>query len=599
MNNASLELGGTNWAEKDGNILGYSVGDTSGKYSPQEFTFARGSNLSATRIDRAGLIVKGRENVLTYSNDFSFVDWLATSSSFFTSGQVGYDDSSDAWLFTANAAGERIQRTINESGVYTLSAYFKKGTADGIRFRVDMSGSDANVYVNLIDGSLINSNGIIANKITDVGNGWYRVELVANWVSVINIRVYPSNTSGVNIAGTILIQDAQLEQGLAASPYIETTTTSAQAGVLENTPRLNYTTGVANPYLLLEPSRTNILTQSEYLDSSDWPKTNVSVTSNAANSPEGLQNASKLIPANGTGGNRSISKNYVSLTGLHTFSVFAKAAEYGYISLRMRNSPNDFAMFDLTNGLVHATNTNAQMVSGSPKIEDYGNGWYRCSIVIDPSGSTSAGQVYASYSVGITGNETSNFSGDGVSGIYIYGSQLEAGSYPTSYIPTYSVSATRAEDDMDTTFSSPLATNGSATIFFHELGVADSDDIKTTGGAYRYQKDTSNYVSLTTTATLWRVRVQGGGTSNFKGLNNNPKTSPIKVAIVVTSSTFSVYANGVKELDNSSLSSTADFSSINDFITIIAENIGVRKSVQHLVFPTALSDADAITLTTI
>ena len=73
MNNASLELGGTNWAEKDGNILGYSVGDTSGKYSPQEFTFARGSNLSATRIDRAGLIVKGRENVLTYSNDFSNV----------------------------------------------------------------------------------------------------------------------------------------------------------------------------------------------------------------------------------------------------------------------------------------------------------------------------------------------------------------------------------------------------------------------------------------------------------------------------------------------------------------------------------------------
>jgi hypothetical protein len=67
MNNASLELGGTNWAEKDGNILGYSVGDTSGKYFPQEFTFARGSNLSATRIGKTGLIVKGRENLLTCS----------------------------------------------------------------------------------------------------------------------------------------------------------------------------------------------------------------------------------------------------------------------------------------------------------------------------------------------------------------------------------------------------------------------------------------------------------------------------------------------------------------------------------------------------
>ena len=152
---------------------------------------------------------------------------------------------------------------------------------------------------------------------------------------------------------------------------------------------------------------------------------------------------------------------------------------------------------------------------------------------------------------------------------------------------------------MDTTFSSALTTNGSATIFFHELGVADSDDINTTGGGYRYQKDGSNYVSLATNATAWRVRVQSGGVSNFEGLNDHPKTSPIKVAIVVTSNTFSVYANGIKELDNQSLSSTADFSSIDRFVSIIADNIGVRRAVQHLVFPTALTDSECIALTTL
>jgi hypothetical protein len=90
MNNASLELGGTNWAEKDGNILGYSVGDTSGKYFPQEFTFARGSNLSATRIGKTGLIVKGRENVLLQSNSFIL---LGEQNVTLTSGQAGYDGS--------------------------------------------------------------------------------------------------------------------------------------------------------------------------------------------------------------------------------------------------------------------------------------------------------------------------------------------------------------------------------------------------------------------------------------------------------------------------------------------------------------------------
>ena len=56
MSNASLELGGDNWAAKDGNLLGYAVGDSSGKYVPREFTFTRGSNLAATRVAANGLI---------------------------------------------------------------------------------------------------------------------------------------------------------------------------------------------------------------------------------------------------------------------------------------------------------------------------------------------------------------------------------------------------------------------------------------------------------------------------------------------------------------------------------------------------------------
>ena len=131
MNNASLELGGTNWAEKDGNILGYSVGDTSGKYSPQEFTFARGSNLSATRIDRAGLIVKGRENLALQSNQFD-TTWVNINSNE-TSGQSGYDGSNDAWILSKSASGGFIYQIANSySGVYTFSVYAKANASNFI-----------------------------------------------------------------------------------------------------------------------------------------------------------------------------------------------------------------------------------------------------------------------------------------------------------------------------------------------------------------------------------------------------------------------------------------------------------------------------------
>ena len=530
-----------------------------------DFDFDRGSNAAATRIGSDGLIEKYRENLLTYSNDFSFVDWLATSSSFFTSGQVGYDGSNDAWLFTANAAGERIQRTISESGVYTLSAYFKKGTADGIRFRVDMSGSDANVYVNLIDGSLINSNGIIDNKITDVGNGWYRVELAANWVSVINIRVYPSDTSGVNIAGTILIQNAQLESGLVATDVLTSGATTAKAGVLVDMPRINFDANGENGALLLEPSRQQLLQYSEYFGAwaaaSAGTGSNPIITSNYATSPDGNLNAAR-IQFNRGSGTTSVDTSYITY-GLSAGTIAATLSVY--------LKTNDGSTKDVTLRL--GASIFDYNVSVTPE-------WKRFIL----SGNTSVDRMQ----ILLYGNQNSQ-----TADLSCFGAQIEEGSYPTSYIPNHGTSGgvTRAADSCSVTGVSDVIGQTEGTLFWEGKKTSNLNFAT----ALVIENGTTNRIYLLSGSTGFRVDVTASNTttafySGTHGLGN------YKIAIAYNSSSVDVYINGVSVFNDSSVTIPA---CQNVYLTNWASYNQSIETRQAALFNERLSNAELATLTTL
>ena len=112
FDDASLAFLPSGAAGKDGKA--YSIKPTDGT---GDFTFSRGSNLSATRIGSDGLIEKGRENLLKQSNAFSTSPWTDVTASV-TSGQSGYDGSSDAWLLEKSGASGRILQSISAvSGV--------------------------------------------------------------------------------------------------------------------------------------------------------------------------------------------------------------------------------------------------------------------------------------------------------------------------------------------------------------------------------------------------------------------------------------------------------------------------------------------------
>ena len=584
FSNASLAYLASAGAGKDGKT--YSIKPTDGS---GDFTFSRGSNLSATRVGPTGLIEKGRENLLTYSNDFSNADWVKSSTSV-TSGQTGYDGSSDAWLLERTGASAYLQQTNSDSGVLCYSVYLKKGTYNWAYVRVQDSAGYRGVYFDLENATtgLVDS-GIIDYNIEAIGtNGWYRCSIVLN-STLVRAFVYPSaSNNGVFLAGTgdIYIQDAQLEIGLAATDYIESGATTGKAGLLEDEPRFDYSGGATCPSLLLEPSRTNLVSYSEYIEEADQLADAQILTTTDA-TPEGTNNARVLAYDGGTNQHYSAFTPSVTNGETYTFSVFLKKKELSYAALVFLN---DYAgrFFDLETGTILGTIGGTLIDS---KIEDYGNGWYRCSITDVATSTSKFSGIF------LSGNGTSigPFVPTGTDGLYIYGAQVEAGSYPTSYIPNHSGgSVTRGVEGQTYSGFSSLMGQTEGTLFLEIDSAENGTEI------FSLNRSTANSIFLTASLSLYRAFIYSDGTSisSFTSINVSDR---IKIAIAYQSNNFAIYANGLQVYTNNSLNWTPNIliDSLNFNVGGYVTSKGVARYNQVLLFKERLSNADLATLTTL
>ena len=206
--------------------------------------------------------------------------------------------------------------------------------------------------------------------------------------------------------------------------------------VSNNTPRFDHdpTTGESLG-LLIEESRTNLVTYSENFDS--WGTAyRTTISLNAAISPSSQLNASKFNVTTDTGYHaRSLSV----AGGTYTVSIFAKAGEYDGIQITGTNTTEDHACFNLVDGTAYHSGTNVTNI----RIENYGNGWYRCSARLPLTN----GNLFVAITDGTTTSWLPSFAGSSVTdGIYIWGAQIEAGSFATSYIPTSGSTVTRTTD---------------------------------------------------------------------------------------------------------------------------------------------------------
>jgi len=422
-------------AYKDGKL--YSIRPTDGS---GDFTFSRGSNLAATRVDVNGLIEKGRENLKRYSNDFSnWTNYFTTE----TSGQADRNGGNTAWLLEKTGSGGSIYRTHSTSGVNTFSAYVKAGTLNWVR--MDFTGGGSKGYFDLQNGVVGSVTGSpIDSAIEDAGNGWYRCSITTTSVGS-GAGISPAENDGSigGTSGNIYIQDAQLEQGLVATDYIETGASTAQAGILEDMPRLDYSGGASCPSLLLEPQRTNLLPQSEYFGA--WNPNNATLTANAYTSPEGYDNAYKMVTDGVNAGYIQSEGAVVVYNGTtYAFSMYfnTNSTMTGnmimYVGWTGATGPNrSGVIFTIETGAFVANYT-----SGSGAVIDYdittpdANGWYRVSFWANSTNTATGAELVV---------RDLNLLGDGSKYLLIYGGQFEQGSYPTSYIPTYGSSVTRSQ----------------------------------------------------------------------------------------------------------------------------------------------------------
>ena len=417
-----------------------------------------------------------------------------------------------------------------------------------------------------------------------------------------SLCIYPANADGdvqAAQAANIYIQDAQIEQGLVARDYIETTTTAVEGGITDNVPRLDYTDSSC-PALLLEPQRTNVVENSEYHSGSTYGNQNVSIVDNDAVSPEGLQNAAKIVLNNGSNpsnGGHSYSFNSTSGT-TYTISVFAKAGEYRYFTFTYGSIAAGGGHFDLQEGTLLGTITHSAYSNETASIEDYGNGWYRLVVSLRDN-STATGRFLSmkpSSSASVPNNNNYSSTGDGTSGAYIYGFQLEASaSYATSYIPTYGSSVTRVGETCGDAGNASTFNSTEGVLYAEISGLAN-------GGVDRSialsDGSTSNYLRITLHANSNRIAFYSN-----KGVNYNnydfSQTDDLKIAFTYKNNDWKIYINGtLKSTITSALTFSPNTLSKVEF-NLLGLNPFYGNTKQVLVFPTALTDQEAIALTTI
>jgi hypothetical protein len=498
-------------------------------------------------------------NLFQYSEDFSNAVWNKSRGTITTNNTVAPDGNLTADTFTKTSAVNTVSTvdstlaTYSNTGIYTLSVYIKPIVGNIILLRLDSGGNTANADFNFTTKTFSNDGAnIISSSYQELPNGWFRLSITGNvldtnWTSSIcNLYANPTNDS-------MAIWGAQLVEGSSAKPYFPTTDRL-------NVPRLTYQNGGGGcPSLLLEKQSTNFVKYSQDFTQSDWTQSGATITANAIISPDGTQNATRVQFSAGS--------RYVYQTiggsgiaaGSVTISCWIKGASVQKIGFSDGNAnPNEITLT---------------------------TDWQRYTFTF-PYSSGGIGVQFDNY-FGVTPSaQTKDF--------YIWGAQAEQSSYPTSYIPTTSASATRVIDDCRKTGISSLIGQTEGTMFI-DLNLTAWDSNSFYFGLYGGGNEI--YFRCAGTGAIDFVHYFGA-TQAFitkSGLSLGRH----KLAACYKNNDWAFYVDGILVGTDTSGTFSGTISQMVFGYTSISAYPPFQSVNQTILFPTRLTNAELASLTTI
>jgi hypothetical protein len=528
---------------------------------------------------------------------FTDASWTKSATSVTANTTTAPNGTLTADTFTADGTNARHNTSQSTSIVtgnrYTISVYAKKNTNNFIQIAGGFFAFTANeVYANFdLNNGVVGSFGTATTAtIESIGNGWYRCTVMGIAISTTTGSnfTYELITSATSpraetnsLSTSVFIWGAQFVEGTSALTYQPTTTRL-------NIPRLDYSLGSC-PNILLEPQRTNLVTWSEDFSNVIWIKGASTITANTTTSPSGISNADTFT-GNGASDIHNVSQSSVAsiISGTtYTTSVYAKKNTNNFIQLLGTTGGygmNVWANFDLNNGVVGSVGSGT-----TARIENVGNGWYRCSMTATATATTIINTFVAILVTSATSPriETNALS----TSVFLWGAQLEAGAYQTSYIPTSSASVTRNADVISrgNIFTNGLVTAAGGT-WFTELR-NNIPRIRDAFASIRLIRTIAPFEGLLigTNSSNTRAIIIKNIAGTFTTLYTTT-TDTTKIAIKWNGTTADVFANGTKVVSATSLP-FLDFNEFGNSVNMIATINSMA------LFPTPLTDGEMSMLT--
>jgi hypothetical protein len=401
------------------------------------------------------------------TTDFQCFVNLITSTSAGRAASYAGDGTSGAFLWGAQLVQGAVAGDYRRTSAAALPVFYpnqngvvcaEKLVATGGSFsRIFQSSSVAGVVGGIINFSVYLKADTTTNaslRIIDGGgtetlqnitltNQWQRYSVsrtLAGTSPQVHIFNNLNGVSGTASAGdAIYIFGAQLSDSASLDPYVLNAAAAPTAAAYYG-PRFDYDPVTLQPKgLLIEEQRTNLATYSEDFSNAAWIKQRLTVSQISEISPNGNLTSSKLIEDTSASITHQLASVQAFVSGAVTISFYAKAAGRNWV-LFNTNATGTYqsSYFNVSTGVIGTAGTGHTL-----SIAQAGNGWYRCFIAL-----TSASATNRDFTIGLASADNVNtYTGNGVSGIYLFGAQVEAGAFATSYIPTVASQVTRTADN--------------------------------------------------------------------------------------------------------------------------------------------------------